>query len=558
VSLEFYPDDRLHDDIREGMVNIIPAGSFYLQTIDEMLPRSIDESPFVLITDTAAPVNIFINGRLVKTHVPRGERDVVTLPLAEPPARNDILVDNGIDAPVSLTVVATFLVTLMDALAQQYYEVAGRITDKYFNLWTSPWSSFVIEWLIPWRKELPDVRSFRSMSLKAAANTMFGEATREGGVRDFVSVFTSTTPVVVESRNPTVWQPELYQPYTSGDDQLAWDFHVWIPNLCLHRWHAFLRYINNSDKWDLVSFDENKIMITQPGSEIYQQHLFDNTGQACSFRGLLDAIGCMDRLTFAGAMQLNAYPSFCVWANPFDMQVEYPGIGAYKFLDSGTFDVAGHLLSDETNVVTSEDAYNQATAITLSTEIKTDFNAHDLDATPTWHHAAGGSHQITAALPSDLPTLIAFCQDAATVYAAHLADTTIHSPADTANTLSFTVTASSTQTDVENFLIDLKHKFSLHQVSGNFDSTYDIDQLTDYWSGTSTSKRLDGGGCLDTYTDETLLPQNQECCYEGPDTKLLSTIRIDHTVSSPVKPNHPIYGGDDPGLLPDPYFGVLE
>ncbi|KKL56117.1 hypothetical protein LCGC14_2248610, partial [marine sediment metagenome] len=279
--LEFYVAEQLHDDIREEMANIIPAGSFYLQTLEEMVPRSINDTDFVLITDTAAPVDIWINGRLVKTHIPRGQRDIVPLPLFEPPASNAIKVENGIDAPVSLTVVATYMVTWMDALAQQYYEVAGRITDKYFNLWTSPWSTFIIEWLIPWKKELPDVRSFRSMSLKMAANTLFGESGLDGGVRDFSSVFTSTTPVVVESANPTIWQPETHQPYTSGDDLLAWDFHVWMPNLCLHRWHAFIKYIQNTNKYDFVRFDENVVMLRQRGSEWYQQHLFDNTGQSC-------------------------------------------------------------------------------------------------------------------------------------------------------------------------------------------------------------------------------------------------------------------------------------
>jgi len=339
---------------------------------------------------------------------------------------------------------------------------------------------------------------------------------------------------------------------------LSWDFHVWMPNLCLNRWHAFVGYIQNSTKYDFVHLDENAVLLRQRGTDLYQQHLFDNTSQECSFQGLLDAIGCMDRLTFAGAMQLNAYPSFCFWAHALDQQVEYPGIGGRFFDSEYDLDTAAHLAPDETNVVVSQDPYDEATAITIATEIRTDFNAHDTDAGTVFHHAAGGSHQITAAIPSDLPSLITFCIDAQAVYADHIADAVMHDPIDTLSTLRYTITATSTQTDVENFLIDFRRELTLHQTLGNFDSSYDIDLLTDYWSGTSTSKKLDGGGCFDLYTDETVLPQNQECCYQGPDTKILSTIRIDPSVISFVKPNHPIYGGDDPGLLPDPYFGVLE
>ena len=77
-------------------------------------------------------------------------------------------------------------------------------------------------------------------------------------------------------------------------------------------------------------------------------------------------------------------------------------------------------------------------------------------------------------------------------------------------------------------------------------------------AGTSTSTMLDGGGCLDVYTDQALLAKDQECCHDGPATKILSTVRLEPSIEALVKPNHPIYGGDTPGILPDPYFGVLE
>ena len=557
MALSFYIAPVPHDYIRDSMVLEIPPGQFYLQDLVDMVPRSALPTAFALETTTPAPVHIWVNGRLAKTHMPRGERDIVLLYLDEPPAANHIKVENNVDAPVSLTVTATYLTTFIDAMASQLYAVAERTNEKYFGLWSSPWATFVIEWLIPWPKALPDVRSLRSMSLKAAANTMFGEQGTDGGVRDMVSVFTSTTPVVVESANPTLWQPDTYQPYTSADDQLSWDFHVWLPNLCTNRWSALIDYIANTDKYDFVRFDENVVLVQQVGTEFYQQHLFDNTGPHCSMRGLLDAMACMDRITFAGAMELTAQPSFCVFANTFDMQVELPGIGGGHFDEGVLLDTAPHVTVDTTNALSASDATDQPSAITLATEIITDFNNHDTDATPTWHHAPGGTHQITAGIPIDLGTLRTFCIDAQSIYALHADDATMHVPTDTVNTLSYTITATSTLDEVILFLNDFKFQFTAHQVNDHFDSLYDIDLLTDYWVGTSTSHRLDGG-CLDVATDIPLLSQNQECCGEGPATNLFSTVRLDGLVSSTVKPVHPVYGGDDPGYLPDPYFGVLN
>jgi hypothetical protein len=410
----------------------IPAGKFYLQAFD-MVARSSLPQRFILETNTVAQVKIYVNNRVVWTHIPRTERDVITLPLAPPPGSNDIYVTNGVDAPVNLTVISTYLTTLFDAVAEQLYEVAGRINEKYLALATSPWSSFIIDWLLPWSDKLPDLRSMRAIALKSAANGMFGFSGSDGAVRAMVSVFSSTTPVVHRSHNSSLWQPEVYQPYTSGDDVLGWDFHVWMPNLCINRWAAFIGYINNNPKWDFVRFDENVVLLKQHNAEIYQQHVFDNTGRGCSFRSLLGAIGCMDRLVVAGAIELTTQPSFCFWAHSFDQIVEYPGIGG-TFLDSGV----------------------------------------DFD---------GGWVE--------------------------------------------------------------------------FDNLYDIDLKTDYWVGASLSTSLDGLHCFDTYTANVVLPQNQDCCYEGPDTRVFSTMRLDATVASAVKPYHPLYGGDDPGILPDPYFGIL-
>ena len=441
--LKFYVAPKPHDYIREGMISdAVPAGNFYIKSLD-MVPRSVLATKFVVETNVreqmeafgkVEPVKIYINDVLVRKHLPKTERDVVEFHLAPPPGSNNIYVTNGVDVPVNLTVYATYMVTLFDMLAEQLYEVAGRINERYLAYLKSPWAAFIIDWLLPFSKQLPDVRSVRSIALKSTASSMFGFSGSDGAVRAMISAFSSTTPVVHRSHNPSLWQPELYQPYLGVDDILGWDFHVWTPNLCVHRWVAFTQYMNNHPKWEFVRGDEHVVLLKQKGAEYYQQHVFDNTARGCSLRSLLATLGCMDRLTISGSMTLTAQPSFCMWAHAFDQVVEHPGIGG-GFFDSG----------------------------------------EEFD---------GG-----------WPV--------------------------------------------------------------GFDTLYDIDLKTDYWVGTSLSTALDGSHCFDTYTDTVVVPQNQDCCYAGPDARVLTTMRLDATVASPVKPNHPLYGGDAPGLLPDPYFGIL-
>lgn len=92
---------------------------------------------------------------------------------------------------------------------------------------------------------------------------------------------------------------------------------------------------------------------------------------------------------------------------------------------------------------------------------------------------------------------------------------------------------------------------------GPFDSIYDIDQLTDYWVGASTSKHFDMGMCLDTYNVGVQTPHNTDCCSLGPTTKLFTTTVCTDSVTSAVTPAHPVFGGGDGGLLSNPYFSSI-
>ncbi len=93
---------------------------------------------------------------------------------------------------------------------------------------------------------------------------------------------------------------------------------------------------------------------------------------------------------------------------------------------------------------------------------------------------------------------------------------------------------------------------------GPFDSSYDIDQLTDFWIGTTTKKAFDYGKCLDSSPNTaSVLPENANCCMEGPDTVNFNTMALDESTTSIATPNHPLFGGDDPGLLANPYFSEL-
>jgi hypothetical protein len=555
--LDFFLQFSPWDYIYQGMLGDIPAGSFYLQTLD-MAPRTSQKTQFVLLTDNSDLVRISVNGQEVLKHIPAAQFELIGIDLAEPPAISFITATNGIDPQVNLAIASTHIAKHFFVNSREIFEFSGFWTQKIFNLIRSPWTAFLVEYQLPFKDSLPDNRiakSWRAMAVRMSAVTLFNDSGTHGGVTDLATAFGMSTPVVDAPVNPLIWQPDLYQPQTSGHDVGGFQIHSWFPNLCLNQWKAFSKFINNVDQWSVQVKAEEAIIIKQLELEdFYQQHLFSTIEDPeCTITGLFDFLGCFDNIIVAGQTFLTGAFGICAWSKPFDEQVEDPGIGGEFFDEGEEFDTGSHDQPDFVNGVTTDDSGGLlAESLALATEIRIDYNAHDLDASPAWHHASGGSYQITAAVPSDLPTLITFCLDLQTQYANHLADVAMHIPADTINTLTVIVPADlPTCTSLIN---DFKAKFNAHLIDGHFDSIYDVDQLTDFWVGTSTTLRFDSGGCLDSFSQVVRPTTDTSCCSSGPDGLVFSTLTTEMSVTSSVTPTHPLFGGDDPGLLNNPYF----
>jgi hypothetical protein len=427
--LYFYPTTAPHDLVFFGMTYGMPQGQFYLRAL-ETVPRTILPWSFVINTDTFGyPVLIHDNDQHIATVLPKGGLEKVDLYLA--PGLNFLKCENGIDPPVNLLVAATHFGALLYIFAKEHYEYAGRIVDQYTAAISSPWNTFFAEWLLPWRRELPNVQTLRVLGVKSAALCMYNQSGRQGGVTDLVSGLALTTPAIENFKNPLVWQPDLYQPHTSSEDITGFGFHIWTPNTCMTRWSAFLKYIENAPQYEFTRVSEHVVGIRTPALPWYEQHLFGPEAIICSPLGLLTAIGCQDNLTITGTMKFTTHGAFCAWTEPVDLTVEFPGIGGGYF-----------------------------------------------DTTTPWD---------------------------------------------------------STDT---------------------FDTVYDLDLLTDGWSGTNLAKHYDFGSCPDLYSQVVHAPEDALCCEMGPDCKVLATQRTDADVISAVTPIHPLFGGGEAGELLNPYFAT--
>ena len=147
----------------------------------------------------------------------------------------------------------------------------------------------------------------------------------------------------------------------------------------------------------------------------------------------------------------------------------------------GTF----HALADTTNATTAASALTISTALALAADVKAVYNLHDSDGGGAWHGGFGiSTHQITTTDLIDLATLRTFCLEVQTDVAAHFADLTMHTVADTVHALNtaYTVTATSPLATLVNFLNDVKTKYDKHRVSIGL-------VLDDYWTMTASAAR---------------------------------------------------------------------
>lgn len=123
---------------------------------------------------------------------------------------------------------------------------------------------------------------------------------------------------------------------------------------------------------------------------------------------------------------------------------------AHCAMGEGTHTVADTTNNNPTALASS----TLAAMITTATSLKAKYNAHDAE-TGTYHPEAGTAHQVAAATPTTLPTLITLINEISSDLTAHMADAVAHTAADTTNVITvanagsgLTIPAATKQEDI--------------------------------------------------------------------------------------------------------------
>jgi len=471
MVLRILPNTQPYEDLYQELLDSIPAGNQWHKGPVILPLSSSEDTPFLLEGDPGDTVEILINNGLVRTVVLTEPSVQVNLSLF--PGKNFIQVrTNG--ETFLLLVVATNYATLLRGYAEElFYNVDTKFQDAKNQL-TSELSLRATEHQIAFQEMLPPTRAMRVLAGKLAVRSLINETGSTRGVDDIVTAASNTTPVV----RPTTVDLEFFEPdsrtvYSTAHDEGGFAFHVWIPNICVGSWAAFVKLMDNLEPSiaELTSVSDEVVALNFMGRP--ESHTFDFETGSCSIVSLLTQ-DCLP-IVVSVHLTVESEIAFCVWRYPFDVVVEL-ALGRLR-LDS---------------------------MLPLSTVIP--FGALLIDTTGSETGLVGSAY-------FDLPGPVERVVSATTV-----------------DPLGPTIIAAFRIPGTRRIVfpagdpgrpISLRYEGSIPFDSGiPLDSAEEADPLTDGWYGLPLVDRFDGGHCLDSTVPDISLFADLECCFDRPQATL--------------------------------------
>jgi hypothetical protein len=167
---------------------------------------------------------------------------------------------------------ATTIVTLWESFARVLYQESFRIIDEQTAAITSKLATRLLEPFISFQKLLPDLQSLQILATRLVSRGLIHSVGTNIGVTELAKSLTLTTPVYEPIAKDTQDLDPALDPWSKSVG--GREAHVWIPNVGITSWLAFLGYVSNQpDVFELVSISEREVIVKYQGD--IQRHQFD-------------------------------------------------------------------------------------------------------------------------------------------------------------------------------------------------------------------------------------------------------------------------------------------
>lgn len=335
ISISLQP--TIYSDIITQMANNdpwgAPKGKFYLIE-NEIVPYGPKPTTFRIDTDH---VNEAITIEVVST----GEKDVginqaknasqinvvststsFTISLQLFKGTNRIRASVR-DVEESLLIVnATTIVALWEAFVRVLYNNSLKISEDLSRAIFSKLGTRLIEPFIGYQDLLPESQSLQILSTRLLTRGLLHHVGTAEGVTDIIKALAQTTPVYspMDKQNFEIF-PMLDQWTKQASAYAGLEAHVWLPNVGIASWVAFLRYISNQIDYDIINVTEDEVIFRY--QNILHRHKFDFDSFGTEFLNSLARSECFNSIRVLINVVSKVYINLCAAAYTFDLYINH-------------------------------------------------------------------------------------------------------------------------------------------------------------------------------------------------------------------------------------------
>ena len=220
-----------------------------------------------------------------------------------------------------LIVNATTITALWEAFARVLYSVSTRIIDEQNRAISSELATRLIEPYISFQGLLPDIQSIKVLAIRLASKGLLHSVGTNLGVTELIKALSLSTPVYSRMDKDSFEIFPALDPWTKSASQFGGlEAHIWLPNIEIASWLAFLSFISNQpDLYEIQSITESEVVIKYQGD--IQKHLFDFDRFGTSFLTAQASSECFKSVFINVTMVSSQILKMCVGTYTFDLYI---------------------------------------------------------------------------------------------------------------------------------------------------------------------------------------------------------------------------------------------
>jgi len=343
------PFEPVYHSVYARMLDAIKTTDFLIKA-PIILPASETGTDFTLTDLTPGiGVTISVDGKEYTKVVPDNESKTITINLL-PRKRHLVEARDDAGNVSSVLVACTYYATMLSGLADDWFTNVRRDLEDHERQLNSRYSSRLLEHRLNFENLLPRTRSFRRQLVRMGVKSLVNEMTTEQGVMDLTTAATAQTAIVNPVASPkVVFSPHVHPLFSSAADFGGFEFHIWLFNMCVASWAAFIRLANNLDDdiMKLLSVKESTVTVDVGGT--VEQHVFDFSNIDCGLESILAEF--MDCMSAVRAFILTTISSdYAIEAYGYFLDTEVEDALGGRWLDSETELDSGVVLDTEDDI----------------------------------------------------------------------------------------------------------------------------------------------------------------------------------------------------------------